>query len=228
MDIRRNPWAAHIAPFALFLLGLMLVSAIQRLAGPSEWLLLARPEFVVYPLQTLVCAVALLFWWENYAFGSQRPLPLAIGAGVVVFAIWVSPQALFHQPARVDGFDPSVFASQPSIYWGTVVARFLRLVVVVPLVEEIFWRGFFQRYLVNERFTSVPFGAYTPLSFWGVAVAFMLVHSMPDWPAALVTGAIYGWIAVRTRSLLACVAAHATTNLLLGLYIMATRQWGFW
>jgi CAAX prenyl protease-like protein len=228
MNLRRDSMAAHVGPFLLFLLGLALVQAVQHFAGPSNWLLLARPEFAIYPLQTLVCAAALLFWWRNYEFGSQRPLPLALGVGVLVFAIWVSPQALFHQPSRVNGFDPSLFADQPAFYWGTVVARFLRLVVVVPLIEEIFWRGFLQRYLVNERFTSVPFGTYTPLSFWGVVVGFTFIHSQADWPAAVLTGAIYGWIAIRTRSLLACVAAHATTNFLLGLYIMATRQWGFW
>jgi CAAX prenyl protease-like protein len=228
MNLRRNAMAAHVGPFLLFLLALALVQAVQHFLGRSDLVLLARPEYAVYPLQTLVCAAALLFWWRNYEFGSQRSLPLAFGAGVVVFAIWVSPQALFHQPARLEGFDPTAFADQPALYWGTVVARFLRLVVVVPLVEEIFWRGFLQRYLVNERFTSVPFGTYTPLSFWGVAVGFTLIHMPADRPAAFVTGAIYGLLAVRTRSLLACVAAHATTNLLLGLYIMATRQWGFW
>jgi CAAX prenyl protease-like protein len=142
--------------------------------------------------------------------------------------LWISPQLLFGQPARTDGFNPEVFAAQPGWYAFTIAARFLRLVVVVPLVEEIFWRGFLQRYLINERFTSVPFGKYTPLSFWAVAVAFMLVHNPPDWPAALLTGAIYGWVAVHTKSLAACVVAHAVTNLALGIYILQTRQWGFW
>jgi len=99
---------------------------------------------------------------------------------------------------------------------------------VVPLIEEIFWRGFLQRYLVNEKFTSVKFGTYTHLSFFGVAGAFMLVHSPSDWPAAIATGVLFGWVAVKTKSLLACVIAHAITNLGLGIYIVTTKQWGFW
>jgi CAAX prenyl protease-like protein len=191
-------------------------------------MLLAKPEYWIYPLQSLACAVALVVFWKRYDFGSLRPLPLAVGVGLGVFVLWVSPQLVFGRPPRLDGFDPSALAGDPTWYAVTVVARFLRLVVIVPLVEEIFWRGFLQRYLVDERFTTVPFGKYTPLSFWGVAVAFALVHAPADWPAALVTGAIYGGIAVRTKSLCACIAAHATTNLALGVYIMATRQWGFW
>jgi membrane protease YdiL (CAAX protease family) len=56
----------------------------------------------------------------------------------------------------------------------------------------------------------------------------MLSHASPDWPAAFVTGALYNLVAIRTRSLTACVVTHAVTNLLLGLWIMQTRQWGFW
>lgn len=224
----RPALAAHVVPFALFMLGLTLVSAVQWMAGPTETLLLAKPAYWIYPLQSLACAVALAIFWKCYEFGPRQAIPLAVGVGIGVFVLWVSPQLLFGQPQRLVGFDPSAFAATPALYVATVAVRFLRMVLVVPLVEEIFWRGFLQRYLIDERFATVPFGKFTPLSFWGVAVMFMLVHDMADWPAALVTGAIYGWIAIRTKSLLACIVAHATTNLALGLYIMKTGQWGFW
>jgi CAAX prenyl protease-like protein len=228
MNPSRNAFAAHVTPFLIFTLSFALVPVAQKLAGKDGPLLLSHPEFWIYPLQTVLCAAALLFFWKSYDFGSRKPLPLAMGVGLGVFVLWVSPQLLFGQPARTDGFNPATFADQPALYWGTVGMRFLRLVIIVPLIEEIFWRGFLQRYLIDERFTTVRFGTYSPLSFWGVAVAFMLVHNTPDWPAALLTGAIYGWIAVKTKSLLACVVAHAVTNLVLGVYIMLTRQWGFW
>ena len=224
----RKALIAHVAPFALFMLGLALVQGIQKVAGKSDHLLLAAPMYWVYPLQALVCAVALVIFWKSYDFGSQRPVPLAIGVGLAVFVLWVSPQAFFHQPPRWIGFDPAVFAGEPALYWCAVAARFLRLVIVVPLVEEIFWRGCLQRYLIDERFDRVPFGKYTPLSFWGVTLAFASVHWGPDFVPALFTGAIYGWLAVRTKSLLAPIVAHAVTNLALGCYIMATKQWGFW
>ena len=57
---------------------------------------------------------------------------------------------------------------------------------------------------------------------------FGLAHCGPDFVPALACGALFNWIAIRTRSLSACVLAHAVTNLLLGFYIMTTRQWGFW
>ena len=100
--------------------------------------------------------------------------------------------------------------------------------VVVPLVEEIFWRSLLLRYLISEKFETVPFGTFSWMSFAVVAVAFALSHQKADWPAALLTGVLYNLVACRSKSLTSCVVTHALTNLALGLWIVATKEWGFW
>jgi hypothetical protein len=102
------------------------------------------------------------------------------------------------------------------------------MVVVVPFVEEIFWRGFLLRFLVREDFATVPFGTFAWRSFLISIAGFCAVHSMADWPAAIITGALFNLVAYRTRSLAACVLTHAITNLVLAIYILRTGQWGFW
>lgn len=206
--------------------GLMLVSLVKNSQAGSIWL--RSPEYWIYPLQTALCAATLIFYWRQYDFGKRGGILLGLAAGVVVLGIWIAPQAVLGAGARVDGFDPSVFSEGSALYWMTVTARFARLVIIVPLVEEIFWRGFLMRYLIKEDFTSLPVGAFQWKSFSAVALCFMLVHGMADWPAALLCGVIYNFVAVRTGSLGACVLAHAVTNFGLGAYIMTTRQWGFW
>lgn len=217
--------AAYVTPLAVFMGALAAVAVLKKIGG-AFWL--NAPEYWLYPLQTLVCAAILFWFWREYEFHGVRQLATAIGIGIAVFVLWISPQAFFGWNARTKGFDPTVFSGQTGLYWSTVSLRFLRLVIVVPLVEEIFWRGFLLRYFVDEKFHTVPFGKFTWLSFGAVAIGFMLVHSMADWPAALVTGALYNLVAYRTKSLGSCVVAHAVTNLLLGLWIMNTGQWGFW
>jgi CAAX prenyl protease-like protein len=81
---------------------------------------------------------------------------------------------------------------------------------------------------VNEDFRKVPFGTFTWKSFLITSGAFCFEHQQSDWPAAILTGAIYNLVAVQTRSLAACVLAHALTNAGLAFYILQTRQWGFW
>lgn len=216
---------AFVAPMLLFLALLAMSSMIKNL-GSAFWL--RAPEYWIYPLQTALCAALLLWFRCEYSFAKPRRIWLAVVAGAVVFVVWISPQAWLGFPPRTVGFNPELFRSNASLYWFEVVLRFLRLAVVVPFVEEIFWRGFLLRYLIDERFSRVPFGAFTWLSFAVVTLAFTLVHAMPDWPAALICGATYNGVAYATKSLASCVVAHAVTNLLLGIWIMQTQQWGFW
>lgn len=217
----RRALVAFVAPFALFI-------ALQAVPGLLKgWM--TAPEQWVYPGQTLACALVLLWFRREYPW-KATPWVLATGAaaGLAVLALWISPQWLFHVAPRVgEGFNPEPLRGT-GWYAAAVGARFGRLALVVPLLEEIFWRGFLMRYLVREDFTAVAFGTFTRLAFWGVAAGFMLEHQSADWPAALGAGVLYNLVAVRTRSLPACVLAHAVTNLLLGVYIMQTRQWGFW
>jgi CAAX prenyl protease-like protein len=216
---------AFTLPMAVFLTLLGLASVLQK-PGAGFWL--ASPEYWIYPAQTLLCGALVLWFWRGYEFCTPRQAWFALATGLVVFAIWIAPQQFFGFAPRLAGFDPELFGAHSAGYWTTVTVRFARLVVVVPLVEEIFWRGFLLRYLVNERFTTVAIGSFSWLSFVLVTLAFGFSHSRADWIPAFICGALYNLVAYRTRSLTACVIAHAVTNLLLGLWIMQTRQWGFW
>jgi CAAX prenyl protease-like protein len=221
----RRKLAAYMSPMILFLGLLALNSGLKKIGG-AFWL--SSPEYWIYPAQTILCA-GLLFWFRrDYEFGKFRRPVFTLAIGGLVFALWISPQTFFGFAPRTLGFDPQLFAAQPAAYWLTVTLRFLRLVIVVPLVEEIFWRGFLLRYLIDERFYAVPFGAFSWLSFAGVSLAFGFTHSAPDWTVAIITGMIYNAVAYCTKSLTSCVVVHAVTNLLLGLWIMRTEQWGFW
>jgi hypothetical protein len=221
----REKLLAYTIPMGLFV-GLLGVVSLLKVVGGPFWL--TAPEYWIFPLQTLCCGAVLIWFWRRYEFHRLARLAFVIAIAVVVFLLWISPQAFFGFAPRNEGFNPNTFAAQPAAYWATVAFRFLRLVVVVPLVEEIFWRGFLLRYFINEQFDEVPFGTFSWFSFVLVAIGFALAHSSADWVAAAITGALYNFVAYRTRSLASCVVAHAVTNLLLGLWIMRTHEWGFW
>ncbi|CAN5148153.1 CAAX prenyl protease-related protein [soil metagenome] len=217
--------AAYTVPMAAFL-GFLAVVVLLKGRGDAFWL--QAPEYWIYPLQTLVCAALLWWFWRRYEFHRFTGVVLTLAVAVLVFVLWISPQAFFGFEARTEGFNPDTFATQPGLYWSTVLMRFFRLVIIVPIVEEVFWRGFLLRYFINDNFEEVPFGTFTWMSFGVVVVGFTLVHNSADWPAAAITGVLYNLVAYRTKSLTSCIIAHALTNLLLGLWIMWTGQWGFW
>jgi CAAX prenyl protease-like protein len=211
---------ALIAPFAVFigLFALDLIPLPVKIEG----------RYVIYPLQTLVCAALLWRYWRRYDFNGIKKPWFTVGVGALVFVLWVTPQLVFGAAPRSIGFDPNVFGDSPLWYWLNLSMRFLRLVVIVPLVEELFWRGFLLRYLIGSPVDKIPFGKFTWFSFLIVSVGFMLEHQAADYAAALITGALFNWVAYHTRSQGSCVLAHAVTNLLLGIYIMVSGQWGFW
>jgi uncharacterized protein len=218
---------AYLGPFMLFMAIMALGELVAHFGdGFAAWPL-AYSQYWTFPLQTLACGALLLYWWKSYDFAWRRGIWFGLVIGVVVLAIWISPQWLPDAARRTEGFDPWFFGDGASSALNIGI-RLLRLVVVVPLLEEIFWRGFLMRHLIRDPFDEVPVGSFTPWSFAVVTLAFGVAHWGPDFWPAIVTGALYNVVAIRTRSLGACVIAHATTNLLLGVYIFRTGQWGFW
>lgn len=217
--------AAFTLPLAAFIVLLALGSVLRKIGG-TFWL--DSPEYWIYPAQTIFCGSLLIWFWRDYEFRPARRIVFAAAVALLVFAAWIAPQEFLGFPPRLGGFNPDVFSGQPVASWATIVFRFLRLIVIVPLVEEIFWRGFLLRYFVNEKFQAIPFGTFSWLSFAVVTLGFGFAHARADWIAALLAGALYNCVASRTKSLASCVLAHAITNLLLGLWIMKTGQWGFW
>ncbi len=204
---------------------------------------LAHPEQWVYPIQMLVGLAAVAFWWRRYTFRplGSREILLAIVAGSVGIAAWLLPGWLFlhgHVPevkwlgclSREDGFDPTLWPEGGGAYWTAVLLRFVRAVICVAFVEELFWRGFLWRTLAEpyREFHEGPFGSPGWKPFWGTVLGVVIIHGTADYAGALVWGLLGAWLHLKTRSVGAAVIFHAVGNLLMCLYIMKTRQWGYW
>ncbi len=220
---------AYTAPFlallALMLLGVGIASSYEGLLVP--WYL-SETRYWVNPAQTLICGFLIVKNWRYYPLAAPKKPFFALGVGTLVLALWIAPQEWLGFALRHSGFNPYVFGLSGPIPWLNITLRLLKIAVVVPFVEEIFWRGFLLRFVINTDFTRVPFGQFRWDSFIVVTLGFTVEHYFADWPAAVLAGVLYNLVAYRTRSLFSCILAHAATNLLLGLYILRTGQWGFW
>ena len=225
IDVRSHR-VAYLAPFIVFLAFLFFGEAVKKIGeGYTGY---AHPEYWIFPLQTFVCAVLLWKLRKPIEFRPFSGFSFATLIGLLALVVWISPQVFFGFAPRTDGFHPDFFGADGWPYWANLTLRLLRMAVVVPFVEELFWRGFLLRFLVRENFTAVPFGTFTWRSFLIGSFAFCLEHQPSDWPAAVLTGALFNLVAYRTRSLAACILTHAVTNLALAFYILRTGQWGFW
>jgi CAAX prenyl protease-like protein len=210
-------------PFLAFI-GIM---AVEKATGlPTVWL---------YPFRVLaVTAVLLAFSRVPLAVRPSRPL-LSAALGAAVFALWIAPDVLFgagyrhhwlFQNALMGTAASSIPASLRSSIWFLAV-RTLSSTLLVPPVEELFWRGWLMRWLIEKDFWKVPLGTYAAGAFWIVALLFATEHG-PYWEVGLATGIVYNWWIVRTRNLIDCIVAHAVTNGLLSAYVLLTGQWQYW
>ena len=223
----RYPIVAYVAPFILFIALTMIES--------RGWLGLGYEA--VYTTKITVVAAALWAFRRQYPPFLTSGFQLAAVLGAAGLVVWL---AFDWSQAEIPGLQPLIEAIMPGGRAGYdpfsgevtvaraafIVVRLLGLVVVVPMMEEVFWRGFLARYLIADDFRNVAQGTFTPVSFIIVTVAFASVH--PEVLAALAWGALINWLYRNTANLWACVMMHAVTNGLLGAYILATGNWRLW
>ena len=185
----------------------------------------------LYPVKILVVLGLLLFFRSSY-HELQRPIMIdtketavAVGVGMAVYMLWIRMDWPWAMQGEATGYNP--FEAGTTI--GVVLAgtRVFGAVVVVPLMEELFWRSYLIRWIVNPAaFEKVPLGLFTLGSFAATVILFGLEHQM--WLAGMMAGAIYSGLLYCTRRLWSCVVAHATTNLMLGIHVLITQEWQWW
>ena len=211
-----RPWLRYILPLATFLL---LTELQQRYSG--------QEIFWFYGLKVGVTALVLLCCFRGRAEIFAGPVGLVpVGYGLIALFAWIVLGRLIPGDQALS-FDPTVLAEGGMRLAGTAL-RIAGAVLLVPIVEEIFWRGFLMRYLINDQFEKVEIGSYSVLSFVGTIICFMLVHRTFEWPGAVVVGAVYGFLVLRQKSLRGVIVAHGVTNLGLAIYVLITGEYWWW
>lgn len=211
----------YIAPFA----GFIGVMAIERALG--------IPPAIGYPLRCLVSLTLLLLLSRRVV--SLRPSRRfgSVLLGVAVFAIWVGPDILFGYRSHwlfenaVMGKVQTAVSPGLKTDWAFLAVRVLGSTLLVPVLEELFWRSWLMRWVANNDFFKLPLGHYSAAAFWIVAVLFASEHG-PYWEVGLAAGALYGWWMVKTKNLGDCIVAHAVTNGVLSAYVLTRDQWQYW
>ena len=218
-DLLKRPWIPYAAPFVLFL-------AITGIGTyfPSE-------RDILYIARTVLTVALLWVWRREYADDIAPRLTLsgcliAVAAGIVVLVLWIAPENVLPQIGEPSGFDPYSFGWPPAAVPLLIAVRLVGAAVVVPVMEELFWRSFLLRYTINPDFRSVPLGTFTLFSFAAVVVLFGLEHYRVI--QGMIAGIFYTWLVIRQKSLRGCILAHGVTNLGLGIYVLGTGEWGFW
>lgn len=219
--LTRAAWT-RILPFGTYLLFIVLGDLLER-AGFSRaelrWL---------YPVQVGAVLALLVAFWRDYdelhrfALTATQTL-VALAVGVVVLVLWVNLDAPWMTIGSAPGYDPR---TQDDIDWLLVAMRIAGAALIVPVMEELFWRSFLMRWLERVDFTLVDPARIGIKAFVIPCLLFGVEHNL--WLAGIVAGVAYGGLYVWHRSLWSPILAHAVTNGVLGIWVVQTGAWQFW
>ena len=224
MTLSRAAWL-RLLPFVAF----MALLALRGFApSDASWGFDTR---WLYGLNLLLVGGLLLAWWREYGELARQNWPtlaelgLSVALGLVVFVLWIqldAPWMQIGEPAAA--FVP--VDAQGRLHWPLIIVRWLGAALLVPVMEELFWRSFLMRWLQQPVFEGIDPRRVGPKAVLLSTFVFMLAH--PLWLAATVAGLAYALLYRRTGKLWTAVIAHGVTNGALGIWVVQAGQWQFW
>jgi len=218
-------------PFAVFMGFIGLDELIRFIAGQGLFKLGPITLYYLYPIKALTVGSLLYLYRKKYDELSFRDLAdisatlSAVAVGLLVFVLWIKMDWTLGVSTVPPGFNPELIPDT-TIRTIMTVSRIAGAVIVVPLMEELFWRSFLLRYIIDKNFERVQMGTFTWISFLFSVVLFGLEHNYVY--AGIMAGLFYNLLLYKTRSIAQCVLAHAVTNLALAIYVVKTGMWHFW
>jgi CAAX prenyl protease-like protein len=226
LNASRTAALARVAPFAVYILFLVLADPLGRwfehLGLDVRWLYAVRVGFVLALLLLFARFYHELKW--TVARLDARTWLASLAVGAIVFAIWIMPWPQWAQTEAAAGYSP--LRDNGDIDLVLALVRLTGAALIVPIMEELFWRSFLLRWIRQQDFLNVDPARVGWFSFVVVMLLFGLEHSL--WLAGMVAGAAYNALYMASRNLWAPIVAHAVTNGLLGLWVLNTSNWQYW
>lgn len=222
--VNQNNILPRVLPFAIYIFFLALSDysplflnglSIGTLSFDANWLYLVRV--------TLVLAT-LLYFWRDYIELTTKPAVVdfahAVLAGLLVFLVWILPYPVW---AGVNNHPQTVDIEQ-DVLW--LSSRLIGAALIVPVMEEIFWRSFLMRWIDNKNFLNSSPKSVSLFALVVSAGVFASAHHL--WIAGLLAGLAYGALYIKYKNLWIPIVAHAVTNGVLGIWVMLTGNWQYW
>jgi CAAX prenyl protease-like protein len=220
-----RPVLSRALPFAVFLVFLacdpLIADGLAHFSVEARW---------SYLFRIVAAGCCLLWFWHEYrelwmeALPPMREVLVALGLGLLVLLLWLLPYPAWLTQGLAD--NPSFLQANGEPDWWWVCSRMVGSVLVVPLMEELFWRSFLMRWVEASDFRHVPPRSVSRRALLISALLFGLMHDL--WLAGILAGIAYGQLYRQSGNLWLPIIAHAVTNLGLGIWVVYAGQWQYW
>jgi hypothetical protein len=222
--LQASPFLSRVLPFFVFLL----LTSCQGSFGPES-------HFWVYLTK---CIVGAWMIWATWPLVSEMRWTIsfeALLAGTLVFILWVAmdvPYPKFSQPDESWNLYKH-FGPASMMVWLFAGVRIAGSTLLVPMLEEVFYRSFLYRYILAPNWMFIEYNSFAVKPFLITSIVFGITHQ--HWLAGIICGMIYQFLVIRTNRVGDAITAHAVTNLLLGAWVITQGfgyakepQWHLW
>jgi len=225
-----RPALARCLPFVFYIAFLALSSwlaeprlgAALRAGFDLRWLYSIQISFVVVALAFFRCDYSEL---SNTSRVRSVDWGLSVLLGVGVFVLWINLDSGWVVLGEAKaGFVP--LNHHGGLDWPLIVVRIFGAAAVVPVMEELFWRSFIQRWIDRQDFMALAPASVSLRALLFASAAFGFEHN--QWLAGIIAGLAYGYLYRRSGTLWPPIMAHGLTNLLLGVWVVHANAWQFW
>jgi uncharacterized protein len=215
--IVESPLLVRVLPFAIF----AALTIFQGSFGEAA-------QYWIYALKT-VLAAWLLWLVRPYVLEMRWKFSWeAVVVGIGVFVAWVGLDGLYPMfAARAGSFNPlKTYGEGSGLAIFFIAVRTIGSSLVVPPLEEVFYRSFLYRYIIKADFAGIPLSTLNWRAFLLAGAIFGIGHY--EWLPGILCAFAYQWLALRKNRLGDAMTAHAITNFLLALYVVFRPAYSFW
>ena len=207
-----NPTAAYLMP----MLAILAAGAVTRaLSSDFEYLYPLRVAAGLWMLIHYRRSLATLDWgwsWRGPALG------------IIVFLVWIGAA---HLQLHAAGIPEKLAALPPSLRGLWIISRLAGGVLLVPIAEELAYRGYLMRRLSQADFDAVRFQSVRWPALAATAILFGFAHGAL-WLPGIAAGVVFALLVMRRGQIGDAVVAHATSNALLAAGVLGWNQWQLW
>lgn len=205
----------YIIPFVILIIGLLLPD-------------FGINTYLAYSIKTFAALIAIAYYWKHYKEIKIRFDYKAWLFGFIIIAVWLGLE--FLNDGSASEFNPFNFTGYMT--YLVISVKMIGMIIVAPVVEELFVRSFLIRLLIRSNFEKVKIGKFTWFSFMITVLFFGFMHGSTITGSRLVAGLVSGimfnlWL-YYSKDIFSCIQCHAAANLGLAIVAIATQNWILW
>jgi exosortase E/protease (VPEID-CTERM system) len=200
-------------PSAAYLLPLLTLLATSLVTG-----LFATEIDRAYGLRIASSGLVLLVYRRFYRELDWRGSPAAALVGLAVGLLWLTIPGPHARAAATP------LAQDVTLAW--IFLRALGAISVVPLCEELAFRGYLLRWLINRDFTSVSPRRFAPFALLASSLAFGVLHER--WLVASLSGVVFALLQLWRGRIGDALAAHTVANATIAAWVVVSGDYSHW